>query len=278
MIRKILPTAIALGLAAISHAQEGGAGQATETPATGTGPAAAEEGAPEKPAEIAAIRSDASYGIGFQNGSQLRQFGLASEDIDTHTFLKGLLDALKGQDPEVNQEQLQAAMNSLGQLLQTREKELGETNLAAGRKFLEENAKREGVVTTKSGLQYEIIEKGGDEIYQEPKEGEAPDKQFLVNYRGTLIDGTEFDASAPGQPTPMTLSVIEGFKEALTMMPVGAKWKLYIPSELAYGAERRGGDIAPNSVLIFDLELVKIEDAPAAPHGAFPFPTPGGEE
>jgi len=100
----------------------------------------------------------------------------------------------------------------------------------------------------------------------------------MVNYKGTLIDGTEFDASPEGSPVPMTLQVVPGFKEAITTMPVGAKWKLFIPSELAYGAERRSAEIGPNTTLVFDLELVEIKDAPAAPEGGgFPVPVPQGE-
>src|ERR1019366_4817968 len=105
---------------------------------------------------------------------------------------------------------------------------------------------RPGVITTKSGLQYEVITKGGDKKYEAPKDAkDAKDakpednKQFMVNYKGTLMDGTQFDASPAGQPVPMTLQVIEGFKEALTNMPIGAKWKLFIPGNLAYGPDRR---------------------------------------
>lgn len=276
MIRKFIPSVLALGLIAVSHAQA----PADADAAPSAGEAAAQEpaapAAPETPADIAAVKSDASYALGFQSAQQLRQFGLSDEDVDTHMFLKGFLNSLKGQEPEIPQEQLQAAMQSLGALLQEREEQAGVANLEAGRKFLEENAKREGVVITPSGLQYEVLEKGGEETYVAPPEGEESDKQFMVNYRGTLIDGTEFDASEPGKPLAMTLQVIDGFKEALTMMPVGAKWRLFIPSELAYGAERRGPDIAPHSVLIFDLELVAIQDAPPA-QGGFPFPIPGAE-
>src|SRR5690606_26421755 len=182
----------------------------------------------------------------------------------------------RGEDPELGEEKLAAAMQSLGNLLQEREKQVADKNLADGKKLLEEDGKREGVTTTKSGLQYEVLAKGGDKTYAAPKEGEA-EKQFLVNYKGTLIDGTEFDASPEGQPVPMTLQVIEGFKEALTTMPIGAKWKLYIPSELAYGDQRRSAEIGPNSVLVFELELVDIKDAPANPHGGLPFPLPQGE-
>jgi FKBP-type peptidyl-prolyl cis-trans isomerase len=98
----------------------------------------------------------------------------------------------------------------------------------------------------------------------------------MVNYKGTLIDGKEFDASPEGEPVPMTLQVVEGFKEALTNMPVGAKWKIYLPSNLAYGEQRRSADIGPNSTLIFDLHLVKIQDAPAPEGGGLPFPLPQG--
>jgi FKBP-type peptidyl-prolyl cis-trans isomerase len=169
-------------------------------------------------------------------------------------------------------------MEALGEMLQGREKEKAAANLEAGKKFLAENAKREGVTTTKSGLQYEVITKGGSEKYVAPKEDDkaAPEKQFLVHYKGSLIDGKQFDASPEGEPVPMTLQVVPGFKEALTTMPVGAKWKLFVPSDLAYGEERRSADIAPNSVLIFELELVKIQDAPAAPEGGMPFPMPQG--
>ena len=158
---------------------------------------------------------------------------------------------------------------------QRREMEAAAANLEAGKKFLEENGKREGVTTTKSGLQYEVLAKGGEEKYVAPKEGAEDNKQFMVNYKGTLISGKEFDASPEGEPVPMTLQVVEGFKEALTTMPVGAKWKLFLPSSLAYGEERKSSDIGPNSTLIFELELVKIQDAPAAPQG-MPFPMPQG--
>jgi FKBP-type peptidyl-prolyl cis-trans isomerase len=184
---------------------------------------------------------------------------------------------VKGDEPEIEVDRLQAAMSALGEMLQQREKEAATVNLEAGKKFLAENGKREGVKTLESGLQYEVLVKGGESKYVAPKEGQ-PEKQFMVNYKGTLIDGKEFDASPGGTPVAMTLAVIEGMKEALTMMPIGAKWKLFIPSELAYGEERRSPEIAPNTVLNFELELVEIKDAPPAPEGGgFPLPIPGGE-
>jgi FKBP-type peptidyl-prolyl cis-trans isomerase len=276
MIRKIIPGALAFGLIASVHAQ---------TPAADAAPAKQEATTPavevpaKPPLDPAVVKTDSSYALGFRTGGgfaqQFGRFGVKAEDLDTESFLSGFMAALKGGKPELEEARLQAAMEALGEMLQSREKESAAKNLEAGKKFLEENAKREGVVTTKSGLQYEVLEKGGSEKYVAPKEG-APEKQFLVNYKGTLIDGTEFDASPAGEPVPMTLQVVEGFKEALTTMPVGAKWKLFLPSALAYGEERRSAEIAPNSVLIFELELVKIEDAPAAPQG-MPFPMPQGQ-
>ena len=237
---------------------------------------------PAKPAASPAeMKNDASYALGFRTGGGFAQefgrYGVKLDDIEMDTFVKGFTAAVKGDMPEVDEERLQAAMTSLGEILQKRELEQAAANLQAGKDFLAENAKREGVTTLDSGLQYEVLEKGGDSKYVAPKEGE-PEKQFMVNYKGTLIDGTEFDASPEGQPVPMTLQVIPGFKEAITTMPVGAKWKLFIPSELAYGEERRSAEIAPNTTLIFDLELVEIQDAPPAPAGGgFPMPMPQGQ-
>ncbi len=273
MIRKFIPGALALGLIATATAQTPDAApkqEATTPPVE----------VPAKPKlDPAVVKTDSSYALGFRTGGgfsqQFGKFGVGAEDLDTESFLKGFMAAIKGDKPELEEAKLQAAMEALGEMLQTREKESATANLAAGKKFLEENGKREGVTTTKSGLQYEVLAKGGAEKYVAPKEGEEDNKQFLVNYKGTLIDGKVFDQSPEGEPVPMTLQVVEGFKEALTTMPVGAKWKLFMPSELAYGEQRRSADIGPNTVLIFELELLKIEDAPA-PQGGMPFPMPQG--
>jgi FKBP-type peptidyl-prolyl cis-trans isomerase len=274
MIRKLIHGALAISLATAAIA---------ESPKTDTAnpeSAAAPAAEPAAKMDPAVVKADSSYALGFRMGSDFDQqygrFGVTAGDIAREDFIKGFIDAIKGGKPEVEEAKLQAAMQALGDMLQSREKEAATTNLEAGKKFLEENAKREGVITTKSGLQYEIINKGGEERYQAPKEGAEENKQFLVNYKGTLIDGSEFDSSPPGQPVPMTLQVVEGFKEALTMMPVGAKWKLYLPSNLAYGEQRRSSEIGPNCTLIFELELVKIEDAPA--QQGMPFPMPQGQQ
>ena len=234
---------------------------------------------PPKPVlDPAVVKVDSSYALGFRTGGNFSQqfgrFGVTVADLDTESFLKGFLAAFKGGKPEIAEEKLQAAMQALGDLLQQREKDTAAANLEKGKKFLEENGKRPGVITNASGLQYEILAKGGEEKYVAPKEGAEDNKEFLVNYKGTLIDGTQFDASPEGQPVPMTMQVVPGFQEALKTMPVGSKWKLFIPSELGFKEERRSAEIAPNSVLIFELELVKIQDA--APQQQMPFPMPQG--
>ena len=278
MIRTLIPGALALGLAAIVHAE---APAAAEAPAkSAAGKTAKSEPAPADPA---AVRPDSSYALGFRTGGSFAQeysrFGISADDIDTASFVKGFTAALKGGKPELSEEKLQSAMKALGDLLQKREQELAAKNLEDGKKFLETNGKRAGVITTKSGLQYEVLAKGGDKKYEAPKdskdskdskEAKEDNKEFHVHYKGTLIDGTQFDASPEGETVPMTLQVIDGFREALTTMPIGAKWKLFIPGNLAYGDQRRSAEIAPNQTLIFELELVDIKDAPPAQPGGLP--------
>jgi FKBP-type peptidyl-prolyl cis-trans isomerase len=274
MIRTFIPGALALGLAAVSSAQT----PAADAPKTEAVTPPIEVPAAPK-ADPATVKSDSSYALGYRTGStfsqQFGRFGVTAEDLETENFLKGFMTALKGEKPDLGEDKLQAAMQALGDVLQAREKELAAVNLEAGKKFLEENAKREGVTTTASGMQYEVIEKGGEEKYKAPEEGTEDDKRFLVQYKGTLIDGKEFDASPEGESVPMTLNVVPGFKEALTTMPVGAKWRIYLPADLAYGENRGSADIGPNSTLIFDLKLEKIEDAPPQ-QGGMPFPMPQG--
>ncbi|MFT3990694.1 MAG: FKBP-type peptidyl-prolyl cis-trans isomerase [Luteolibacter sp.] len=274
MIRKLIPGALALGLAAVATAAE----QPKDAAKPEAAAKPAEAAAPAPKLDPAVVKTDSSYALGFRTGAgfaqQFGRFGVGYNDLDMDSFTKGFVSALKDGKPEVEEAKLQAAMQALGQLLEEREKASAAANLEAGKKFLAENGKRKEVTTTKSGLQYEVINKGGSEKYVEPKDGKEDNKQFLVHYKGTLIDGKQFDASPEGQTVPMTLQVVPGFKEALTTMPVGAKWKLFIPSELAYGEKRVSADLGPNSTLIFELELVKIEDAPAQP--AMPFQLPEG--
>ena len=223
------------------------------------------------------IRTKTSYGFGYRNGrnftNQTGRFGLRMDDIDREQFLKGLFDALELKDSEIEQEKINEALNQLSLLIKEREKKVAEENKIAGEKFLADNKKREGVITTDSGLQYEVLKEGTGEAYPAPAQGQRPTKQYMTIYRGTLIDGTEFDSSK-GNPTPMSLNVIAGFKEALTQMKVGSKWKLFIPSELAYKESRRSAKLGPNSTLIFELELTELKDLPKPPTRPLARPTP----
>ena len=165
--------------------------------------------------------------------------------------------------PAKDQEQLKPALDAFQKQIDERISAKAKANLEASKKFMEENGKKEGVTTTKSGLQYKIVNKGGEEKFDEKK---FKNPMFKVKYKGTLLDGTVFD-DTKGKSVELPLQVIPGFAEALTTMPVGSKWIVYIPSELAYGENTPGAPIEPNSPLIFDLELDGISEAPAPQGG-----------
>ena len=163
-----------LGLAATAVAEKKPAAKSEKATSAATAPAEA----PAKPkVDPAANKSDASYALGFRTGGtfgqQFGRFGVTAADLEQDTFIKGFMDALKDGKPSLDEARLQAAMEGLGTMLQEREKKLAEENLAAGNKFLETNGKRDGVTTTKSGLQYEVINKGGDKKYEAPKDDRA---------------------------------------------------------------------------------------------------------
>ncbi|MGE9267157.1 MAG: FKBP-type peptidyl-prolyl cis-trans isomerase N-terminal domain-containing protein [Verrucomicrobiales bacterium] len=211
-----------------------------------------------------------SLGIGFQSGMQAKGAGLKDTDIDAEQFLAGFTAALKGEELSYSDDEIRAAFTELQNILTERENQAAEANKAAGEKFLADNGKREGVTTTESGLQYEVLTKGEGEKF-DPAGGE--NKLFMVHYKGTLPDGTDFDASDGENPVPFPLNgVIPGFSEALKLMPVGSKYKLFIPSDLAYGAQRRSAEIGPHQVLVFELELVEIKDAPQQQNPGFSIP------
>ena len=183
------------------------------------------------------------------------EFTDSPDSIISALFYRGFIDAMKQDTTHFKQ---QVAENYFRQKQEVdkkaKEEKLYGPNRDAGIQFLKENAAKEGVITTASGLQYKVLVKG---------EGEVPQKtdKVLVNYEGRLVDGTVFDASAKHGDKPASFradQVIKGWTEALTMMPVGSKWQLYIPQELAYG-ERNMGNIKPYSTLIFDVELVGID-------------------
>ncbi len=196
----------------------------------------------------------ASYAIGLQTGSQLAP---AETHIDLNAVMAGIRDGMAGKDPAAPQAELQAALQSLGAVVSQEQQERaavqGESNAAEGEAFLARNANKEGVTVTESGLQYEVLREGDG-----PRPG--PEDQVSVNYKGTLIDGTQFDSSYDrGQPNTFGVNgVIQGFSEGLQLMPVGSHYRFYIPSDLAYGANGAGPDIGPNATLIFDVELLEI--------------------
>lgn len=199
-----------------------------------------------------------SYIVGFHVGGQmLPQMlpGVKADDLMGEMIAKGITDALnESMDPEIMAADVQAIQREFGAMLQKRSDEKGAKNLEIGRQYMEENGKKDGVVTTESGLQYEILTPGGEEKYDAAKHGEAPTAEVM--YKGTLVDGTVFDQSK--QPIKFNIrQVIPGFTEALKLMPVGAKWRVTIPANLAYGANGPGS-IGPNSTLIFEMELISL--------------------
>lgn len=242
-----------LGLGALAQAQE----PTKPAEKTAEAPAAAQL-SPEE-----AIKR-ASMAIGYEFGMQLHSVGIQASDLDKEAYLKGFLSAFAGEKPAFSPEETMPAMQAMETRLREREEKLGKENLEKGKAFLAENAKKEGVTTTASGLQYQIIKKGTGKTYVEPKELKGADDtqtEFHLEYTGTLIDGTEFDASPKGETVPFTLQIVPGVAEALRIMPIGSTWKLFIPSKLAYGERRNGAILGPNSTLIFEITLKDIGKA-----------------
>jgi FKBP-type peptidyl-prolyl cis-trans isomerase FklB len=196
------------------------------------------------------VEQRVSYGVALNMGANLARQGL---EIDLGSFVVGLQDGLANLKPRVSEADLKAAFETIQERLEAVQAERAAKQAGVSQAFLEENKKRDGVVVTKSGLQYEILRAG---------EGAKPgkDRTVEVHYHGTLTDGTVFDSSVQRGETvsfPVT-GVIAGWVEALQLMQVGAKWRLFIPSRLAYG-ERGQGPIPPGSTLIFEVELVSIQ-------------------
>ena len=190
-----------------------------------------------------------SYAIGLGIGQNLLSMGAKGIAVDD--FAQAIKDVLEGNQTAISHTEARDIVNKYFAEL---EEKMDAANIEAGKKFLEENKKREGVVTLPSGLQYEVITEGNVGRY-----AKATD-QVQCHYEGTLIDGTLFDSSIKrGQPATFGVNqVIPGWVEALQLMPEGAKWKLYIPSDLAYGAQGAGEMIPPHSTLVFEVELQKI--------------------
>jgi FKBP-type peptidyl-prolyl cis-trans isomerase FklB len=190
-----------------------------------------------------------SYAIGLGIGQNLLSMGAKGIAVDD--FAQAIKDVLEGNQTAISHTEARDIVNKYFAEL---EEKMNAANIEAGKKFLEENKKREGVVTLPSGLQYEVITEGNVGRYAKVTD------QVQCHYEGTLIDGTLFDSSIKrGQPATFGVNqVIPGWVEALQLMPEGAKWKLYIPSDLAYGAQGAGEMIPPHSTLVFEVELQKI--------------------
>ena len=193
----------------------------------------------------------ASYGIGLQMGEQLKSNPF--EGLNLNSVFEGMKDAYTGGEFQVEIPAIQAAFEEINAEITQRREEEAKVLAAEGESFLAENAKRAEVTVTASGLQYEVLTTG---------EGEKPTAESKVrtHYHGTLINGDVFDSSYDrGEPAEFPVGgVIKGWTEALQMMPVGSKWRLYVPHDLAYGERGAGASIAPYSTLIFDVELLAI--------------------
>ncbi len=207
--------------------------------------------------ELKSEKDKLSYSMGVATGMQMKR---QSIDVDADVFAKGLKDAVSGGSLMMTEQQVQETLMKFQQEMAAkhaeRTKELAEKNKKEGEAFLAENKKKEGVKTLPSGLQYKVITEGTGRM---PKATDT----VTTHYRGTLIDGTEFDSSHKrGQPATFAVNgVIKGWTEALQLMKEGSKWQLFIPSDLAYGERGAGQTIGPNATLIFDVELISIKES-----------------
>jgi FKBP-type peptidyl-prolyl cis-trans isomerase FklB len=220
-----------------------------------TAPKTAAPAQPAGPGELKSTKQQASYGLGLSIGRNLKA---QSIDVDLELLSRGLRDGVAGSEPLLTDEQIQNALRAFQQELMEKQaaitKAEAERNKKEGEAFLAANKKKEGVKTLPSGLQYKVIKEGTGPV---PKAEDT----VSTHYRGTLIDGTEFDSSYKrGEPATFGVSeVIKGWTEALQLMKVGSKWQLFIPAELAYGENPRpGSPIPPNATLLFDIELLGI--------------------
>jgi FKBP-type peptidyl-prolyl cis-trans isomerase len=207
-------------------------------------------------AELKTQKERVSYALGMEMGGD---FHSQSLDIDLPTLVIGLVESYNGGKTQLTEDQMRTVLASAREEYRQKQaaqrEEKAQATLHQGLEFLAENKKKEGVISLPSGLQYKILKQG---------EGEKPeiDEEVVCNYRGTLIDGTEFDSSEKhsGPVTVSLTEVIKGWKEALLMMPAGSKWQLFVPPHLAYGKEGSGLTVPPNATLVFELEFVAVKE------------------
>jgi FKBP-type peptidyl-prolyl cis-trans isomerase len=210
----------------------------------------------EKPSQLKDTKDKASYSIGLNIGTNLKRQNV---ELNTDALMTGLKDGISGQKPLLNEQEVKEAMLALQKDMQQKQEAAAQKNAKDGGKFLADNKAKAGVKVTASGLQYKVEKEGKG---AQPK----ADDTVTVNYRGTLIDGTEFDSSYKrGQPATFPVNgVIKGWTEALQLMKAGSKYQLFIPADLAYGPAGRP-TIPPNSTLIFEVELLDVKSAAASP-------------
>jgi FKBP-type peptidyl-prolyl cis-trans isomerase FklB len=205
----------------------------------------------KEPAGPKSDKQKFSYTVGFQIGQKLK---LQNLDLDSKAFTQGAQDAISNSKPRLKPEEMQAAIQSQQKKEMEKQEALVKKNLETGQAFLEANKKKEGVIALPSGLQYKVITEGHG---KQPKSTDS----VVAHYRGTLINGTEFDSSYKrNEPVTFPVAgVIKGWQEVLPLMKEGAKWQVYIPAELGYGSHGAGAVIGPNEVLIFDIELLSVK-------------------
>lgn len=227
------------------------------------GQALAEEPAPApQKAELKSTNDKASYIIGLTIGRDLKRQGL--DGLDLKKLILGISDSLTGAEKQVSDEEMQEVMKEFEKEHTANQvakiKEASDKNKKEGDAFLAANKKKADVITTKSGLQYQVLKAGKG---KKPLKGDT----VTTHYKGALLNGTEFDSSFKrGEPATFPVGgVIAGWTEALQLMPVGSKWRLYVPAELAYGAQGAGPDIGPNATLVFDVELLDIGEGKEDP-------------
>ena len=205
----------------------------------------------KEPAGFKTDKQKFSYTAGYQIGQNLKRQNL---DLDSKTFSQGVQDAISDAKPRLKTEEMQAAVQSQQKKDMEKKEVLMNKNLEAGQAFLEANKKKDGVIALPSGLQYKVITEGKG---KQPKSTDS----VVAHYRGTLINGTEFDSSYKrNEPATFPVAgVIKGWQEALPLMKEGSKWQVFIPADLAYGPRGAGAAIGPNEALIFDIELLSVK-------------------